>query len=91
MLPVNTNRPLEDTIDAMRSDDYKDRFIAEYYQVRIRYERLKKMVENWDSGNLTFQPTCPRSIYDMQLNAMKDYIALLEARAAIEEVNLDSL
>lgn len=88
MLPVNTNRPLADTVSAMLSDDYKERFKAEYYQVRIRYEKLKSMVESWDAGTLNFKPTCPRSLYDLQLSAMKDYIAMLEARAAIEEVDL---
>lgn len=68
----------------MQSDDYKDRFTAEYLQLSIRHDKLKKMVENWDS--LTFLPTCPKSIYDMQLRAMRDYLTVLEARAAIEHI-----
>ena len=34
---------LSDTFDLMCSKDYKDRFRAEYYQTKIRYEKLHKM------------------------------------------------
>ena len=33
---------LKDTIELMKSNDYKDRFKAEYYQVKIRREKLQK-------------------------------------------------
>lgn len=75
---------LKDTVQLMQSDDYKERFIAEYKQLVIRYEKLRKMVENWD--NLNFLPICPKSTYNMQLRAMSDYITVLEARAAIEHI-----
>lgn len=35
---------LKDTIDLMTSEDYKDRFKAEYYQTKIRYDKLHKML-----------------------------------------------
>lgn len=83
-------RPMElrDTVDSMLSEDYKERFRAEYFQARLRYGKLVAMVRNWDAGELNFQPTCPRSIYDLQLRAMRDYLAVLEARAAIEGVDI---
>lgn len=79
---------LKDTSVMMNSSDYKLRFKAEYYQVVIRYQKLKKMIEKWDSGTLEFEPTCPRSTYNMQIKAMTDYIAVLEARAVMENVQL---
>lgn len=79
---------LKDTVDPMCSEDYKERFIAEYAQLVIRYEGLKGMLKKWDDGTLEFEPTCPRSIYNMQIKAMSEYIAVLEARAAIENVDL---
>lgn len=79
---------LKGTAELMNSADYKERFLAEYYQVLIRYQKLKAMVEKWDNGELNFTPTCPRSIYDLQLRAMKDYIAILEARASIEGITI---
>lgn len=83
-------RPMElkDTVELMTSNEYKERFIAEYCQVKIRYGKLKYMLERWDNGILDFIPTCPRSTYDLQLTAMKDYIAILEARAAMEGIAL---
>lgn len=79
---------LKDTIEMMNSSDYKERFKAEYQQVVIRYQKLATMLEKWDSGELNFSPTCPRSIYNMQISAMTDYIAVLEARAVMEGIEL---
>ncbi|WP_235622857.1 crAss001_48 related protein [Enterocloster bolteae] len=72
----------------MNSTDYKERFRAEYYQVVIRYQKLNTMLEKWDKGELNFSPTCPRSTYNMQIKAMTAYIAILEARAVMEGIDL---
>lgn len=79
---------LRDTVEMMNSEDYKERFRAEYQQVVIRYQKLKAMLEKWDKGELNFSPTCPLSTYNMQITAMTDYIAVLEARAVMEGVEL---
>ena len=79
---------LNDTVKMMNSEDYKERFRAEYCQTVIRYGKLKNMLDRWDNGNLNFTPTCPRSIYNMQIRAMADYIAVLEARAVMEDIDL---
>lgn len=85
------DKPLIDTAILMKSDDYKDRFIAEYQQLVIRYNGLKKMLNTWDKNELTFTPTCPRSTYNMQIKAMTDYIAVLEARAVMENIDLQEV
>lgn len=82
------NKPLIDTTILMKSDDYKERFIAEYQQLTIRYKRLKKMLNDWDNGSLSFIPTCPRGVYNMQIEAMVDYIAALIVRALTEGIDL---
>ncbi len=79
---------LKETVEMMNSADYKERFKAEYQQVVIRYQKLAAMLEKWDNGELNFTPTCPRSTYNMQVRAMTDYIAVLEARAVMEGVEL---
>ena len=79
---------LSDTVSMMISEDYKERFKAEYYQLLIRYSALERMCLNWDHGELNFTPTCPRSTYDLQLRAMNDYLSVLEARAKIEDIKL---
>ena len=79
---------LKDTVKLMESGDYKERFKAEYYQIVIRYRKLSAMLEKWDNGTLEFNPTCPRSTYNIQVKAMADYIAILEARAVMEGIEL---
>ena len=80
---------LSDTVEMMNSTDYKDRFKAEYNQLAIRYKGLKAMLDKWDNGTLQFEPTCPRSTYNMQIKAMADYLTVLEARAVMENIVLD--
>lgn len=80
---------LSETINGMVSKDYKERFMAEFQQLVIRYKGLKKMLDNWDRGKLSFVPTCPRSTYNLQIKAMTDYIAVLEARAVMEGIDLE--
>ena len=87
-MAVSANLSLNDTVDGMVSNDYKERFIAEYQQIVIRYNGLKNMLNKWDRNELPFTPTCPRSTYNMQIKAMTDYIAVLEARAVMENVEL---
>lgn len=82
---------LSETINGMFSKDYQERFVAEYQQLVIRYKGLKKMLDNWDRGKLSFVPTCPRSTYNLQIKAMTDYIAILEARAVMEGIDLEKL
>ena len=82
---------LAETVEMMNSADYKERFKAEYAQLAIRYYGLRNMLEKWDNGTLEFEPTCPRSTYNMQTKAMEDYIAVLEARAVMENVDLESV
>ena len=77
---------LKDTVEMMLSADYKERFKAEYWQLKIRHDKLKKMVDNWDE--LDFRPTCTYSTYMYQLLAMENYMSLLETRATVEEVEL---
>lgn len=81
-------KTLRDTTELMNSLDYKERFIAEYWQLVIRYKGLRKVLDEWDHDELSFEPTCPRSTYNMQIKAMTDYIAVLEARALMEGIKL---
>lgn len=79
---------LKDTVDLMLSDDYKDRFLAEFRQLKIRYEKLRAMLSKWDDGELDFEPTCPRDIYDKQIEGMEMYLDVLADRAEIEGIEI---
>lgn len=79
---------LKDTIDMMTSADYKERFKAEYYQLKIRRDKLKAMVDKWDANALGFKPTCSRETYGFQLYTMDGYLDVLRMRAKLEGVKL---
>ena len=79
---------LKDTVQMMTSTDYKERFKAEYYQLKIRYEKLKALLEKWDKGELDFTPACPREMYGKQMTGMKLYLDILSDRAEIEGIAL---
>lgn len=82
-------KELSETIDLMISEDYKDRFRAEYEQLKIRKFKLERMVKAAEAGTLAFEPTCPLSTYHMQIRAMSDYKAILESRAVMEHIDLN--
>lgn len=82
-------KELVETVDLMRSADYKDRFLAEYWQLRIRYTKLSKRVQDLDEGKLAFTPTHPKVIYDKQLQSMSIYLSILEERAKLENIDVE--
>ncbi len=79
---------LKDTIELMSSSDYKDRFKAEYYQTKIRYEKLHTMIVKYEAGTLGFEPDCPFELLRAQKKNMGEYLYCLEIRAQIEKIDL---
>jgi alkyl hydroperoxide reductase subunit AhpC len=80
---------LKDTIKIMNSDDYKERFKAEYLQTKIRYEKLHKMIVKYTARTLDFTPTCPIELLKHQKSIMEQYLYDLEVRAEIECIDLE--
>lgn len=79
---------LQDTIALMNSEDYKERFKAEYFQTKIRYDKLHKMLVKAEAKTLDFQPSCPLSTLISQKRCMGEYLKQLEIRAEIEGIDL---
>lgn len=79
---------LIDTIDGMISDDYKERFKAEYKQTKIRYYKLSEILRKANENTLEFKLT-NKDLLIEQYKAMHKYIAILEQRAIAEGINLD--
>lgn len=79
---------LKDTIVMMQSEDFKERFKAEYWQTKIRYEKLHKMVVKMEAGTLNFEPKCPLELFKEQKKYMGNYLYTLEVRAEIEGIDL---
>lgn len=79
---------LIDTVEMMNSENYKERFRAEYFQLKIRAEGLEKMLEKYKAGTLSFEPSCDYEILYTQYIFMKHYQYALEDRARIENIVL---
>lgn len=80
---------LEETRDKMVSADYKERFYAEYWQTKIRYDKLHRILVKLEAGTLDFTlPTCPRDLLEAQARYMGMYLHQLEIRAEHEKVDL---
>lgn len=87
-------KELRETIQGMTSDDYKQRFIAEYEQTKIRYEKLKKLntkIEAQKRGhyNIDQKYGCQYDVLREQQDAMWQYLHTLELRAVIENIELN--
>lgn len=78
-----------ETVEMMNSTDYKERFKAEYLQLRIRMNGLGAMLKKYREGTLTFTPSCSYDLLNAQFKAMDLYASFLEDRAKIEDINLD--
>lgn len=80
---------LKETVELMLSNDYKERFKAEYYQLKIRLDRLDNMLSEMENDELNFTPTCPYELLQNQLKAMLLYEIFLKERAKIEKIDLE--
>lgn len=83
---------LKQTIDLMCSADYKERFLAEYHQTKIRYEKLKTFCNKIEvaliMGEDEPKHDSPYTILKDQLINMARYLSVLEKRAIIEGIDL---
>nr|DAE86138.1 MAG TPA: hypothetical protein [Caudoviricetes sp.] len=79
---------LKETVEMMESKEYKERFKAEYYQLKIRMNGLSNMLKKYKEGTLTFKPSCSYELLHTQLVYMECYLNSLEERAAIEKIEL---
>lgn len=79
---------LLDTVEFMVSDDYKNRMKAEYFQTKIRYDKLHKMIVKYESNTLDFEPSCSLELLKKQASAMGQYLYYLECGAEIEGIEL---
>ena len=82
-------KELKDTIDLMLSSDYGDRFVAEYQQTKIRYEKLHAILRKYYAGKLEFPLDSPVWLLEHQLGTMRAYLDILEARSKEEKIGLE--
>lgn len=93
---------LKETANEMVSLDYKERFKAEYWQLKIRLENLRKFNLRIKAGRMMNEMLCQESdkigrvpkhdcpdwLLSDQQRVMEDYLDILEERAIIENIDL---
>lgn len=79
---------LDKTVDMMISEDYKERFKAEYHQLIYRKNKLQKMLREYAKNELNFIPKCSVDLLTWQLKTMQEYEYILKRRADIEGIEL---
>ncbi len=80
---------MRNSVAFMLSDDYEDRFIAEYMQLVCRRDKLRAMLRSYHKGVLGFTPKSKINLLYTQLTIMNRYITVLRARAVDEGIDLD--
>lgn len=88
---------LNDTVELMKSSDYQDRFVAEFIQTLIRYERLKAFNTKIQAAKDTLgaecevempEHDCPDELLLEQQRIMGNLLHIYEKRAVIEDIDL---
>lgn len=89
---------IEQTVKMMFDKDYRERMKAEYWQVKCRYEKLKKMNTHLEAerlcgkfplGEIKVDGT-PWDVLRDQQRIMGEYLHVLELRAELEGVDLEA-
>ena len=87
--------PYEETVPLMLSPDYKARFVAEYRQTKLRYEKLKSYCDRIEMAMMHPRKVeapphdCDLELLRQQQHYMGYYLDALEKRAIVEGICLD--
>lgn len=79
---------LKDVAPLTESTDYKDRFLGEFLETKIRYNKLHKMLIKAEAHKLNFTPDCPLDLLIAQNHHMGNYLHAMEVRAEYEGIDL---
>lgn len=78
---------LKETALMMLSEDYKERFKAEYYQLKIRLEKLNATIVK-KAVNPEVAPETSYLMLKQQSMIMEAYLKCLDERAMAEHITL---
>ena len=68
----------------IQSPNWKERCQGEYLFIKEKADKLKAMIEKYAKGILDFKPNCSIELLTAQLNAMTEYLNILEVRSHLE-------
>ena len=98
IIKINQKNLAQQTIDALQKygneenkmEDYKLRMVKEQKELKDKYDKLHTMLVKYDAGKLDFTPTCPIDLLRKQASVMGEYLYILETRAVIENIDLNT-
>lgn len=70
-------------------EDYQQRMIEEYEQLKDRRNKLERMLNKNIAGTLGFEFNTPIKVLEGQLEIMNNYLSCLKIRAEFEEIELE--
>lgn len=70
------------------ANDYKQRMVNEYHELKEKYTKLHRMLIKYEAGTLDFELTCPIELLEHQASVMGEYLRVLEVRAEMEGIKL---
>ena len=70
-------------------NDYKERFVNEYNELKERRTKLYNMLVKYKNGMLDFEPTSSFDILMKQYIVMTEYQKTLEERSILEAIFLE--
>ena len=79
---------LKDTIDLMTSEDYKERFKAEYLQAAIRCKKLGAFLDMLTRGEIPQRYQLQQVVLGGQYTMLCAYLQILRERAEAEGIEL---
>lgn len=85
---------LKNTIEYMISEDYTERFIAEYWQLKIRRDKLNNFIQRIELAQDYYdgkdEPVhdCPLALLKDQLYYMDALLDIMDKRRMLEKINL---
>ena len=86
---ITIEEKAKEKIRRMIMEEYKERFIKEYKELKERYEKLHNIIVKAEANTLDFELSCPLDLLKEQANYMGNYLHILEIRAEIEKVDIN--
>lgn len=85
---MDMTKDIREITELLLGDDYKDRFKGEYWLVATKYEKLKKLINDYTNDGLDFEPMCSIDVLIEQAACMLGYWEILRERAEIGGIEL---
>ena len=78
-------------VPLMVNKDHRKRVTGEYHELKVRAEKLEAVLKKYDEGKDMFPSTFHPGLMREQLDYMKAYMRVLEARAELEGIDLEDI